>query len=151
MPTISTVTQADLNDLLPLMRAYCDFYEVDPSDDALESLSLALIENPTAEGVQFIGRNDDGDAIGFATVFWSWATTSGGRQAIMHDLFVTEAARGTGIARSLIDRCVEAAAERGCVGLIWQTALDNDRAQKLYDRTGAEKSTWHEYGIEIPQ
>ncbi|MFA7265353.1 MAG: GNAT family N-acetyltransferase [Candidatus Nanopelagicales bacterium] len=149
MTTISTVTAADLDELLPLMRAYCDFYEVAPSDSELLALSLALVENPTAEGVQFIGRADDGSAIGFATVFWSWATTSGGRQGIMHDLFVTEAARGTGIARALIDRCVEASRERGCVGLIWQTALDNHRAQTLYDRTGAEKSTWHEYGIEI--
>lgn len=149
MPTITAVAAADLEDLLPLMRAYCDFYEVTPSDDALLSLSTALIENPIAEGVQFIGRSDDGTAIGFATVFWSWATTSGGRQGIMHDLFVTEAARGTGIARSLIDTCVDAARAHGCVALIWQTALDNHRAQTLYDRSGAEKSTWHEYGIEI--
>ena len=149
MPTIGRVTEADLGDLLVLMRAYCDFYEVAPSDEDLLALSQALIDNPIAEGVQFIGRADDGSAIGFATVFWSWATTSGGRQGIMHDLYVNEAARGTGIARSLIDTCVDTAREHGCVALIWQTALDNQRAQTLYDRTGAEKSTWHEYGIEI--
>jgi hypothetical protein len=32
---ISTVTEPDLADLLPLMRAYCDFYEADASDSEL--------------------------------------------------------------------------------------------------------------------
>ncbi len=149
MPSIAMVSEGDLAELLPLMRAYCDFYEVTPSDEALLDLSRALINDSAAEGIQFIGRGDDGTAIGFATLFWSWATTSGGRQGIMHDLFVTKAARGTGIARSLIDNCVEAAQARGCVALIWSTALDNHRAQALYDRTGAAKSTWHEYAIEF--
>jgi len=35
---ISRVTEADLGELLPLMRAYCDFYEVSPTDDALLAL-----------------------------------------------------------------------------------------------------------------
>ena len=30
---IATVTEADLPELLPLMRGYCDFYEVDPPDE----------------------------------------------------------------------------------------------------------------------
>lgn len=30
--TIARVTEADLPELLPLLRAYCDFYEVSPSD-----------------------------------------------------------------------------------------------------------------------
>jgi hypothetical protein len=41
--TIERVTEADLAELLPLMRGYCDFYEVAPSDEALLALSRALI------------------------------------------------------------------------------------------------------------
>ncbi len=41
------------------MRAYCDFYEVDPSDDALLALSRALIADPDREGVQFLARDDE--------------------------------------------------------------------------------------------
>jgi len=37
--TIERVTEADITELLPLMRAYCDFYEVAPSDDDLLALS----------------------------------------------------------------------------------------------------------------
>jgi hypothetical protein len=36
--SIRTAAEADLGDLLPLMRAYCDFYGVAPSDAALLGL-----------------------------------------------------------------------------------------------------------------
>ena len=45
---IATVTEADLPDLLPLMRGYCDFYEVAPSDEALLALARVLIDDPDA-------------------------------------------------------------------------------------------------------
>jgi hypothetical protein len=32
---IAVAGEADLADLVPLMRAYCDFYEVSPSDERL--------------------------------------------------------------------------------------------------------------------
>ena len=31
MLTLSVVTEADLPELMPLMRGYCDFYRVDPA------------------------------------------------------------------------------------------------------------------------
>ena len=51
---ISVVGEADLEDLLPLLRGYCDFYEVAPSDDALLAVSRALIADPEREGLQLI-------------------------------------------------------------------------------------------------
>ena len=74
---ISVAGEGDLDELLPLMRAYCDFYDVAPSDEDLLALSRALIADPEREGVQLIARGDDGAAVGFATVFWSWTTTRG--------------------------------------------------------------------------
>ncbi len=37
--TIAKVTHLDLSELLPLMRAYCDFYEVAPRDERLVALA----------------------------------------------------------------------------------------------------------------
>ena len=42
------------------MRAYCDFYEVAPSDEALTDMALALLDEPDLEGVQLIARDDHG-------------------------------------------------------------------------------------------
>ena len=58
---IKRVSEGDLDALLPLMRGYCDFYEVAPSDEALLALSRALIADPEREGLQLIARAEDGE------------------------------------------------------------------------------------------
>ena len=147
-PAISTVTEGDLAELLPLMRSYCEFYEVAPRDDALLAVSRALIADPEREGVQLIARDDgSGEAIGFATIFWSWSTTSAARIGTMNDLYVAPAGRGSSAADELIRACVERCRERGAVRLEWQTALDNHRAQAVYERVGGRRSQWVDYSL----
>jgi GNAT superfamily N-acetyltransferase len=147
---IATVSEGDLAELLPLMRAYCDFYGSSPSDDALLTLSRALIADPEREGVQLIAREDDGRgrAIGFATIFWSWSTNAAARIGVMNDLFVSEAARGSGVADELIRACVERCRARGAVKLEWQTAPGNRRAQAVYERVGGKREEWIDYSLD---
>jgi GNAT superfamily N-acetyltransferase len=150
MAAISTVGESDLPELLPLMRGYCDFYEVDPSDDALLAMSRALIADPEREGFQLVARDDSGRAIGFATVFWMWATSSASRIGVMNDLFVGSDARGSGAADELIAACARLVREHGGKSLEWQTAKDNHRAQKVYDRVGGDRDDrWLSYSIEL--
>jgi len=143
------VTEPDLPELLPLLRAYCDFYEAAPSDDALLTLCRALIAGPDREGVQFLAREEDGQPVGFATVFWSWSTTRGARLGTMNDLFVDEGARGSGLADRLIEACANACRAHGAPELEWQTALDNHRAQAVYERVGGRASRWLSYALEV--
>jgi GNAT superfamily N-acetyltransferase len=146
--TIETVGQADLGDLLPLMRGYSDFYEVAPTDDALLDLSRALIADPEREGVQLIARDDDGTPMGFATVYWMWSTNRAARIGVMNDLFVVEHARRRGVGEALIARCHDLARERGAVSLQWQTAPDNHTAQSLYERVGGVREQWVDYHLD---
>jgi GNAT superfamily N-acetyltransferase len=145
---ITRVGEGDLDELLLVMRGYCDFYEVSPPDDALLALARALIADPEREGVQLIARND-GEAVGFATIYWSWATTIAARIGVMNDLFVAPSARGTGAADALIRACVEECREHGADELTWQTARDNARAQRVYDRIGATRSEWVDYSLKV--
>ena len=145
---ISRAGTDDLAELLPLMRAYCDFYEVSPSDDDLLALSRALIDDPEREGVQLIARDDgSGEAIGFATIYWTWSTSDAARLGVMNDLFVAERGRGSGAADALIRACRDECARRGIGRLAWQTAPDNHRAQAVYDRVGATREQWVDYWI----
>jgi ribosomal protein S18 acetylase RimI-like enzyme len=146
---VTTVREADLPDLLPLMRGYCDFYDVAPGDEALLALSRALIADPRREGVQLIARDDDGNAIGFATVYWTWSTASAARIGAMNDLYVAPEGRGSGAADALIAACVERVREHGGIRLEWQTALDNTRAQAVYDRVGGHREQWLDYSLPI--
>jgi GNAT superfamily N-acetyltransferase len=147
--SIQIVGEADLDDLLPLMRAYCEFYGTTPSDKALLALSHSLLDDPEHEGIQLIARDQDGTAAGFATIFWTWSTTRAARIGVMNDLYVAPEARGTGLADRLIAACVEQCAAHGARRLGWQTAPDNARAQAVYDRVGGVREQWLDYGIDI--
>ncbi len=148
---ITTVTEADLPELLLLMRGYCDFYEVDPSDDTLLAMSRTLIDDPELEGMQLIARDDGGRAVGFATIFWTWSTLSASRLGVMNDLFVVPDGRGGGHADALIAACVEHCRARGATELAWQTAHTNLRAQAVYERVGATRDErWLDYSLDVP-
>ncbi len=145
---IATATEADLPDLLRLMRAYCNFYDVSPSDQGLLEMSRALIADPEHEGVQLIARDATGAAVGFATIFWSWSTLSGSRIGVMNDLFVAAEVRGGGLGRELIAACLERCRQQGARTLTWQTARDNVRAQAVYEAVGARMSQWLDYSLD---
>ncbi len=149
MAEASRVVEADLPDLLQLVRGYCDFYEVAPTDAALLAVSRALIADPDREGVQLIVRNDEEEAVGFATVYWSWDTLIAARTGIMHDLFVLPGARGTGVAELLIGACLDECRRHGAAKLGWQTARDNARAQAVYERVGATRDEWVDYWLDV--
>jgi GNAT superfamily N-acetyltransferase len=141
--------EADLPELLPLVRAYCDFYDVAPTDEALLAVSRALIADPDREGVQLIARTDQAEAVGFATVYWTWDTLIAARAGIMHDLFVLPTARGTGVADRLIGACIDECRRHGAIKVGWQTARDNTRAQAVYKRVGATRDEWVDYSLAV--
>jgi GNAT superfamily N-acetyltransferase len=144
---IELVGEADLADLLPMMRAYCDFYEVAPSDADLERLALALIADPDREGIQLIARAEGGEPLGFATLYWTWQTLNAARAGVMNDLFVVPDVRGQGVGRALIEECRRRAGEHGAPELVWETAPDNETSQRLYDSVEADKSPWIYYAL----
>jgi GNAT superfamily N-acetyltransferase len=148
MLTIGTVGPGDLPELMPMLRAYCDFYRVEPPDERLLGLVNALIDNPT-EGVQLIARDIDGTPLGFATIYWTWQTLHAGRVGVLNDLFVVPASRGTGTGRALIERGRQLCRQHGAEKLVWETAPDNAVAQRLYDGIGARKSTWLTYELDV--
>jgi GNAT superfamily N-acetyltransferase len=53
------------------------------------------------------------------------------------------------IGEALIAACAERARAHGAASLAWQTPLDNERAQALYDRIGAQRSQWLDYDLPV--
>lgn len=138
----------EVEELLPLMRAYCDFYEFDPPGRGLREMLESLIGEPE-QGAVFIARDDGGGAVGVATMGWRWSASRGARIGHLEDLFVAPEARGKGIAEALIEACADRCRERGAPGLDWLTKPDNQRARAVYERVGAEGSTWMEYDLKL--
>jgi GNAT superfamily N-acetyltransferase len=144
---IRPAREEEIDELLPLMRGYCDFYEASPPDQGLREMARTLIGDPE-QGAFFIAR-DGGIAVGFATLCWKWSTLRGARIGVMEDLFVAPPARGRGIADALIEACAERCRERDAPAMEWLTAPDNHRAQAVYKRAGASPQTFVEYDLDL--
>ncbi len=144
---IRPAREDELDELLPLMRAYCDFYESSPTDEGLLTMMRTLIAEPS-QGAVFVARNG-GRAVGFATLDWKWSSLKGARIGYLEDLFVDPDARGRGIAEALIEICAGRCRDLGMPAMQWATAPDNHRAQKVYNRTGAASETLLEYDLEL--
>jgi GNAT superfamily N-acetyltransferase len=143
---IAPVQAGDTDDLLPLMRGYCDFYESSPSDDGLRAMAGDLLDSPI-RGLQLIARDADGRAAGFATLIWKWSALRAAIVGYLDDLFVAPEARGSGLADELIAECARRSRERGAPSMLWLTAEDNHRAHVVYDRSGAEFERMREYEL----
>jgi GNAT superfamily N-acetyltransferase len=146
---VRAATEGDLPALLVLLRGYCDFYEMSPSDEGLERVARGVIAAPEEEAFLLVATDDDGEVVGIAVCVWSWSSLHGGRIVNLNDLFVAESARGAGHADALIQATAEVARRHGGESVNWLTATDNRRAQAVYDRVGAKYSTFREYELEL--
>ena len=96
-----------------------------------------------------LGAWADEQLVGYACLYWHFSSLAARESVLMNDLFVNEAARGRGVGRALIEASAAVARERGAAHLEWSTAPDNLTAQRLYDATGAARSQWVEYELEL--
>ncbi|QCO56765.1 GNAT family N-acetyltransferase (plasmid) [Pseudorhodobacter turbinis] len=75
----------------------------------------------------------DGAVMGFALHHHHMSTWAAAPDCYLEDLFLTDAARGHGIGRALMDDLIKICHENGYSRLYWHTDEGNARARKLYD------------------
>ena len=94
---IRPATDEDIEAILPLMLAYCDFYEVEhPDDEGLREMSRALVSAPDEEGFLLTAAEQGGPPVGFAACGWKWSSLRGARCVVMEDLYVEPGLEGPG-------------------------------------------------------
>ena len=142
---IEPVTDANLDDVLPLIRAYQGFYGVADIDDQRNRAFFSRFGEATEAGCQFLYRAADHRAVAFATVYFTFVSSLPAKVAVMSDLYTAPSYRGRGIGRQLIEHCLDFALSRGAARLQWLTAADNVRAQRLYDTLNTRNTTWQVY------
>jgi GNAT superfamily N-acetyltransferase len=145
---IAPVTAEEYEELLPLISAYQRFYEVDAIDERRNRSFFRRFLAPSEDGL-LLGARIGGRLAGYACLYWHFSSTQAVETVLMNDLYVTEAARGQGVGRALIEATAEVARERGVPSIEWSTAPDNQTAQRLYDSTGAERSEWVSYELRV--
>ncbi|MBN8869815.1 MAG: GNAT family N-acetyltransferase [Solirubrobacterales bacterium] len=148
MTEIRAVTAEEFPQFEPLFVAYQEFYEVEDIDPERNRGFFSRFLGGTDDG-WLLGAFDGDEAVGFGCFYRTMSSLSATDVVLLNDLYVNESARGRGAGRALIEAGAELARQAGATHLVWETAPDNHRAQALYDTTGAEKSTWLEYELEV--
>ncbi len=143
---IAPVSAAEFELLLPLIADYQRFYEAEGIDEERNRAFFRRFLSPSDDGM-LLGARDGDEILGYACLYWHFSSTQAVETVLMNDLFVSEAARGRGVGRALIETSAAVARERGAGHLEWSTAPDNLTAQRLYDSTGAERSEWVTYEL----
>jgi GNAT superfamily N-acetyltransferase len=145
---VEPVTERQLEALLPMIAAYQRFYEVEDVDAERNRAFFARFLAPSEDGM-LLGAWLGGDLAGYVCLYWHFTSLVPAETVLMNDLYVAEDHRGEGIGHALIEAAAEVARERGAHHLEWATAPDNRTARRLYDRTGAERSEWVEYELQL--
>ncbi|MET3696504.1 ribosomal protein S18 acetylase RimI-like enzyme [Bacillus oleivorans] len=145
---IREASAKDINQLYILMKQYIvDFYkQPEPKESELKGLMHHLLENPSS-GLQFVAE-EDGELIGFATLYFTFSTLKVKRQAILNDLFVDPNARGKKVGEQLFQKCLDYIQANNFSSMTWETAKDNKVAQSLYNKMGGQLSEWLVYEIQ---
>ncbi|MCB0856816.1 MAG: GNAT family N-acetyltransferase [Solirubrobacterales bacterium] len=148
MIEIRAVTSEEFPKFEPLFVLYQEFYEVEDIDAERNRAFFSRFVGGTDDG-WLLGAFEGGEPVGFGCFYRHKSSLSATDIVLMNDLYVSEGTRGQGTGRALIEAGVELARDWGASHLSWATAPDNHTAQRLYDSTGAHKSTWLEYEIEV--
>jgi GNAT superfamily N-acetyltransferase len=145
---VEPISASQYEKLLPLIAAYQRFYEVEQIDAERNRPFFRRFLAPSEEGM-LLGAWRGDRLLGYACLYWHFSSTQAVETVLMNDLYVEDDVRGGGIGRALIEASAAVARERGVSSLEWRTAPDNLTAQRLYDSTGAERSEWIEYDLEL--
>ena len=151
---VAPITNADYPEVLSLVAAYQRFYEVEPDEEHNASFFRRFVDadsSPSGPPGVLLGARVDGGGplVGYACLHWRLDTVAAKEVVCLHDLYAVPEVRGTGAGRALLEAAADVARSRGAASLIWSTAPDNATAQRLYDATGAARSTWVEYELSV--
>jgi GNAT superfamily N-acetyltransferase len=79
---------------------------------------------------------------GYAVTTWGYSIESGGRDALLDEMYVSKPGSGTG--STLLEAVISAVRERGLARIFLETEAANAAARRFYDRHGfsVEDSVW---------
>lgn len=135
---LTRATPDDLQALLVLIREFCaiDGHEFD--EQRLANSLPALLKSDDYGLVWLIGEPVDG----YAVVTWGYSLESGGREALIDEIYLRSREQGTGslVMSAILEDC----RSRGIRCVFLETEAHNTRVRGFYERAGFEvdDSVW---------
>ena len=139
---IRTLTPADRPAWEPLWQGYLTFYKASLAPEVTDATWTRL--NDPAEPMYALGAFQGDALVGIVHYIFHRSTWTVGNYCYLQDLFTSEAARGQGAGRALIEAVTAKAAEAGASRVYWLTHETNETARALYDKV-ADRSGFIQY------
>ena len=137
----SAIERATLDDLDPLLELIREFYELDRHPYDLQRLHNCLppLLDSDKHGVVWKMTSP---AEGYAVVTWSYSLESGGREALIDEIYVR--VRGAGLGARLLTHILDDCRDRGILRVFLETEAHNARVRQFYGRAGfaEDDSIW---------
>ena len=139
--TIRPVSRQDYDRWLPLWDGYNAFYGRSGPTALAPDITRTTWDRffDAYEPVHALVAESGGALLGLTHYLYHRSTTAIAPSCYLQDLFTTEAARGKGVGRALIQGVTDRAQAAGCPRVYWQTHETNQTAMQLYDKV-AERS-----------
>jgi GNAT superfamily N-acetyltransferase len=139
--TIRFVARQDYEQWLPLWNGYNAFYGRAGATALAPEITAMTWQRffDAYEPVHALVAESDGALLGLTHYLFHRSTTAIEPVCYLQDLFTSEAARGKGVGRALINGVYDEARRAGSSRVYWQTHETNRTAMQLYDKV-AEKS-----------
>ncbi len=144
---IEEVTMQNFDEILPLIKEYQIFYGVEQIDEKKNQEFFSQFTQSHENGILHLYKVAH-KAIGFTTIYKGFSSTRSETVAILNDLYIQPSHRGNGYATELINNALNMAKLMGFSRLQWLTAENNETAQKLYNKIGANQTSWFFYAKE---
>ena len=119
-----------------LWKGYLAYYETELPPEMYEIAFNRMLSNSEHEFHGLLALKD-GEPVGLVHYLFHRHGWKVEPVVYLQDLYVNEAARGTGAGRALIEAVYTAADAAGCPTVYWLTQDFNKTARNLYDRVGA--------------
>jgi GNAT superfamily N-acetyltransferase len=132
---IEKATAADvpaLSDLLSVL--FSQEAEFRPNAAAQQKGLAQIINNPDI-GTVLVARQGD-QVVAMVNLLFTISTALGERVALLEDMVVSPAGRGTGVGTKLISEAISFARAQGCKRITLLTDRSNEAAQRFYAKQG---------------
>ncbi len=118
-----------------LWKGYLDYYETELPTEMYDTAFNRMLAGSDHEFHGLVAEQD-GALIGLTHYLFHRHGWKVEPVIYLQDLYVSDAARGTGAGRALIEAVYAAGDAAGCPTVYWLTQDFNENGRRLYDRVG---------------
>lgn len=145
------IRDAVAEDAALILRFICELAIYEKAESSVQTDEAGIRDSLFGAGAKARALicEADGQPIGYAVYFYNYSTWLGRNGIYLEDLYVSQASRGSGAGKALLQYIARQAVAEGCGRFEWSVLDWNAPAIDFYEAMGARpQSEWTVYRLE---